>query len=482
MTPSATSPTWAACSGVPMPKPTATGTLASALVAATSSARPAGSSAALTGGADRGDDVDEAAGGGADRGRGARGAWSGRRAARGPARRRQAPRECPRPHPGVGRERSHRRRRPRRRCARTRRRRHVRAPCSSRPSRRPGPAPTPTRRSQARVASVAPPTSAASQLHGSSARRPADPRTEPPARSGQHRHRRTRQRSPAKTRGREAPHHVRHQRCPAFIPCSSKAGRDPLGLSRLARCSRPRLAGVGGSLASLPAVAPASHPPIPPRQSAQSPPPDPCHRVRSGRARRSPPRPVLQQPGDRMRGLECRDDPLQLRELGEGGERRRVGDGHVGGAAGVAQVGVLGARRPGSRARPRPSGPRGSGPPRRRAPRRASRAGRRCCRAAARRRGGRCRGPPRPPRPRSARPRRRHERGEDADRVGAAADAGDHPRPAGGPRRRAPARGPRRRSPAAGRGPAPGRAPGRRPSRSRSGSSRRWRPSRGSPR
>ncbi len=42
MTPSATSPTCAACAGVPMPKPTATGTSASALVAATSSARPAG--------------------------------------------------------------------------------------------------------------------------------------------------------------------------------------------------------------------------------------------------------------------------------------------------------------------------------------------------------------------------------------------------------------------------------------------------------
>ena len=45
ITPSAISPTCAACSGVPIPKPTATGVAASALVAATSSATAAGISA-----------------------------------------------------------------------------------------------------------------------------------------------------------------------------------------------------------------------------------------------------------------------------------------------------------------------------------------------------------------------------------------------------------------------------------------------------
>ena len=44
ITPSASAPTVAACSGVPMPKPTATGTSASRLAAATSSVSSAGSS------------------------------------------------------------------------------------------------------------------------------------------------------------------------------------------------------------------------------------------------------------------------------------------------------------------------------------------------------------------------------------------------------------------------------------------------------
>ena len=59
-------PTCAACSGVPIPKPTATGTSASALVAATSSASAVGQLLALARRADGRDDVDEAAGGGAD--------------------------------------------------------------------------------------------------------------------------------------------------------------------------------------------------------------------------------------------------------------------------------------------------------------------------------------------------------------------------------------------------------------------------------
>src|SRR4051812_14356424 len=52
---------------------------------------------------------------------------------------------------------------------------------------------------------------------------------------------------------------------------------------------------------------------------------------------------VLQEPGDCVRGLQRRDDPLQLAELGECRERLRVGDGEVAGPARVAQVGVLGA-------------------------------------------------------------------------------------------------------------------------------------------
>ena len=44
ITPSAIRPTAAACSGVPIPNPTAAGTAASARTAPTSSARPSGSS------------------------------------------------------------------------------------------------------------------------------------------------------------------------------------------------------------------------------------------------------------------------------------------------------------------------------------------------------------------------------------------------------------------------------------------------------
>src|SRR3954453_13277384 len=51
---------------------------------------------------------------------------------------------------------------------------------------------------------------------------------------------------------------------------------------------------------------------------------------------------VLQQPGDRVRGLERRDDALEAGELLEGAQRLLVGDPDVGGAAAVAEVGVLG--------------------------------------------------------------------------------------------------------------------------------------------
>src|SRR3954469_25693639 len=51
-----------------------------------------------------------------------------------------------------------------------------------------------------------------------------------------------------------------------------------------------------------------------------------------------------QQPGDRVRGLERRDDALQPRQRLERGERVGVGYRLVGRAAAVAQPGVLGAR------------------------------------------------------------------------------------------------------------------------------------------
>ena len=178
----------------------------------------------------------------------------------------------------------------------------------------------------------------------------------------------------------KAGHHVGHQGRPALVLGSVEGRRDP------------RSPGSGDL--SHPVCATTSARSLSPRPERQR------------TSKPSPPR-VLQQPGDRVRGLQRRDDPLQPRELAEGRQRLLVGDRDVAGAAGVAQVGVLGADARDSRARPRPSGPRGSAPPRRRSRRRASRAGRRCCRRPARRRGGRCRAPRRPPRRRSARPRRR---------------------------------------------------------------------------
>ena len=63
ITPSAIRPTCAACSGVPIPKPTATGTSALGLGRGDQLGRaPSGSSLALAGRADGRDDVDEAAG------------------------------------------------------------------------------------------------------------------------------------------------------------------------------------------------------------------------------------------------------------------------------------------------------------------------------------------------------------------------------------------------------------------------------------
>src|SRR4051795_9243573 len=44
---------------------------------------------------------------------------------------------------------------------------------------------------------------------------------------------------------------------------------------------------------------------------------------------------------ERMSGLECRDDPLEPRDLAEGRDRVVVGDRDVARAPGVAQPGVL---------------------------------------------------------------------------------------------------------------------------------------------
>src|SRR3954470_20285066 len=51
----------------------------------------------------------------------------------------------------------------------------------------------------------------------------------------------------------------------------------------------------------------------------------------------------VQQPGDRVGGLERRDDPVAGRQLAERRDRLLVGDRLVARAAAVAQPGVLGA-------------------------------------------------------------------------------------------------------------------------------------------
>ena len=196
------------------------------------------------------------------------------------------------------------------------------------------------------------------------------------------------------------------RRASARRACRARGERvgDPLDAARRRACSRRR--------------PPAS-------TSARSLSPRPDRHTRS-----SSPSRLREHPGERVRGLERRDDALQARELAERGERLRVGHRDVARAAAVAQVGVLGPGARDSRGRRRSSAPRGSGPPRPASPPSASRAG--------------C--PARPPTVSGA-PWRRvsmpsppastpisstslvvEERGEDADRVRAAADAGDHAR------------------------------------------------------
>ena len=149
ITPSAIRPTSAACAGVPIPKPTATGTSDSALVAATRSASSVGQLVALAGGPHGRDDVDEAAGDGADPaqalGRGRRRDQRHQRQPGGGERLadllRLAERQVGDDRPGgPGRDRAARR---------TPRRRRGRGPCSRRPSGRPAAARRPTGRSRA---------------------------------------------------------------------------------------------------------------------------------------------------------------------------------------------------------------------------------------------------------------------------------------------------------------------------------------------
>ena len=64
-----------------------------------------------------------------------------------------------------------------------------------------------------------------------------------------------------------------------------------------------------------------------------------AHEVQAvGRAR------ILQHPGDRVGGLQRRDDPLELGHAPERRQRGVVGHGLVARAPAVAQVGVLRAR------------------------------------------------------------------------------------------------------------------------------------------
>ena len=73
---------------------------------------------------------------------------------------------------------------------------------------------------------------------------------------------------------------------------------------------------------------------------------------------------VRERPGDRVRALERRDDPLEPRRSRERVERLVVGDRDVARAARCRAATRARGRCPGSRARPRSSAPRGSGRPR----------------------------------------------------------------------------------------------------------------------
>ena len=102
--------------------------------------------------------------------------------------------------------------------------------------------------------------------------------------------------------------------------------------------------------------------------SSRAPRRGPCRRGRRGRRGRrvvrAPRRRRAEHPGDRVRGLERRDDPLERGEPREGGERLVVGDRDVARAAACRAGARARGRRRGSRGRRRSSAPRGSGRPR----------------------------------------------------------------------------------------------------------------------
>ena len=134
----------------------------------------------------------------------------------------------------------------------------------------------------------------------------------------------------------------------------------------------------------------------------------------------------LQRMGESMGGFEGADDPLRPREQGEGVERLRVGRADIFGAAAVLEEGMLRARPRDNRAPPRPTSSRRSARPRPGAHRFRRRAGCPAGRAA----GSRHARAPSRPLPAGSTPISRtlrvvDEIGEQAHRVGAAADAGD---------------------------------------------------------
>ena len=238
-----------------------------------------------------GDDVDEAAGHLADLACAARARWSGRRSgtiARPAVGERLADRLVLAQRQ-VGDDRPRGARRPRQ-LGELGRRRRAPAPCSRRPSAPPGPGRQPLRRSPARCAASPPRPAPGCPRRGSSARRRADPRKERRARSGRRPRRRRPRRPPARTRGRGT-----RPSCTASAPRAPRPSRR-----QRRRRSVPRRR----SLAARP---------------ARGPRPGPCRRGRRGRARRSRrPARVLQQPGDRVRGLQRGNDPLQREPAREG--------------------------------------------------------------------------------------------------------------------------------------------------------------------
>ena len=163
------------------------------------------------------------------------------------------------------------------------------------------------------------------------ARRRADRRTGRRARSGRRRRRRRPRRPPARPRGRES-----------RPSCRASARHGP----RRARPRRPRRSAVPVQLGSGsrddhrssacsepsadPAILPAVARRVIPRLLVTRP-LDDLGQVLVAAAGEAEDvialaPAVLEQPGDRVGGLERRDDPLQPRQLGEGGQRLRVGD------------------------------------------------------------------------------------------------------------------------------------------------------------